>query len=555
MHRNDDNPVGGIRVMEDAGEVSALVPVPAGVVAFVGRTRRGPVNQPVAVRSFAEFERVFGGLWQPAPLGHAVAHFFANGGIEARVVRIAKGARPASLRLPTGEAGLDWVLHARQPGTREFLRAAVDHDGLGADETEEFNLLVQRVRTPGGEVVEAQEVYPRVSAIPGTPRFLGDLLADSALVTATGPWPSVRPAPTPPRTWAMSRPDGDDGEPPGDHDLIGDRDARTGLHALNEGGFQWLVLPPPARDRSHGALVWWVAARFCGERQAMLLIDPPAAWDGPEAAQAGMADWPLRTPDAAMWFPWIETLDPLRGITDRFPPSGAVAGLLSRQESLNPPSLLSSSRLPLPPLRPGFGLAQTVTTAQRERLGAAGLNVPSTVRVPRGRCPPQVTLAPRAARLPATRQLLAHRRWQSLVAAMLRGTRWVLFRSTPPGPALWRPVARQVVEWLSSQTDLPSDAALGWFVVCDARLNPPETPPGTVRFLFGLAGAAGTAGAAGAGGWQATLVEQAPQGSRVCAVSPNAWALPHAPAQPEADSPPAAAPTPTLTGLAGLAGG
>ena len=34
------------------------------VTAFIGRALKGPVSQPVAISSFNDYQRVFGGLWQ-----------------------------------------------------------------------------------------------------------------------------------------------------------------------------------------------------------------------------------------------------------------------------------------------------------------------------------------------------------------------------------------------------------------------------------------------------------------------------------------------------------
>src|ERR1700689_1315763 len=42
------------------------------VTAFIGRALKGPVNQPIAVGSFHDYERVFGGLWQPSMLSYAL---------------------------------------------------------------------------------------------------------------------------------------------------------------------------------------------------------------------------------------------------------------------------------------------------------------------------------------------------------------------------------------------------------------------------------------------------------------------------------------------------
>ena len=73
------------------------------MTAFVGRTLRGPVNRPVAVRSFAEFQQAFGGLWQPSTLSYAVEQFFENGGQRAVVVRVVNGGAPATITLPCGD--------------------------------------------------------------------------------------------------------------------------------------------------------------------------------------------------------------------------------------------------------------------------------------------------------------------------------------------------------------------------------------------------------------------------------------------------------------------
>ena len=511
----------GIRVTEQRAAELALEPV--GVVAFVGRTLRGPVNRPVAVRSFSEFERQFGGLWQPASLPYAVAQFFGNGGREALVVRVVNAARSATLTLPVaadgeGSNGSCWSLAALQPGTRECLRAAVDYDGLGPDETDEFNLLLQRVRSPGSEVVEAQEYYPRASALRGTPRYLEDLLASSGLVSCQQPCPGLRPLGTPARQWRCSRPDGDDGLAPSDHDLIGSPEARTGLFALAESRFQWLVLPPRARELPVGLTTWWVAARFCAERRVMLLVDAPAEWRSLPEAWAGLATWSLRSSAASLWFPWIEAPDPLRGSSARFPPSGAVAGLLSRHESQNPPWDEASMALALPPLRAEYRLSLPIPPAARARLGALGVNVPSVVRVPRGQCPPQVTLAAPVSRSPYAVRLLHQRRLQSLGEALLQGTRWVLFLAELDGNVVWRQVARQVGEWLARSTGREAGPDAGWFVVCDRRLNPTGEPTRVLRFLFGLADPE-------TGVWHTFLVRHAPEGSELRPASANSWAL------------------------------
>ena len=78
--------------------------VATSITAFVGRTLRGPTDRPVIVKSFAEFTRLYGGLWLESPLSYAVSHYFLNGGRVAGVIarttpRAASGRRrPACKR-------------------------------------------------------------------------------------------------------------------------------------------------------------------------------------------------------------------------------------------------------------------------------------------------------------------------------------------------------------------------------------------------------------------------------------------------------------------------
>jgi phage tail sheath protein FI len=78
----------GVYVEEVPSGVRTIVGVATSVTAFIGRARRGPVNDPVTVNSFADFEREFGGLWENSYLGFAVRDFFQNGGSQAVIVRL-----------------------------------------------------------------------------------------------------------------------------------------------------------------------------------------------------------------------------------------------------------------------------------------------------------------------------------------------------------------------------------------------------------------------------------------------------------------------------------
>ena len=62
--------------------------VATSITAFIGSALRGPTDMPGSVNSFADFQRLYGGLWAQSTLGYAVQQFFLNGGSQALIVRV-----------------------------------------------------------------------------------------------------------------------------------------------------------------------------------------------------------------------------------------------------------------------------------------------------------------------------------------------------------------------------------------------------------------------------------------------------------------------------------
>jgi uncharacterized protein len=515
----------GIQVNEEAGSSHSISETPTAITAFVGRCLRGPVNRAARIASFAEFQRLFGGLWQPSTLSYAVEQYFENGGRIAIIVRVENGARCCTLSLPAGSQSL--VLQAQAPGTREFLRAAVDYDGIGDNEEDLFNLVLQRVRTPGSEHIEDQEIYRRVSVSPDAQRTLPVVLADSELVRLAGEVPAVRPDKTPrtdPRGLAgyvMSGPDADDGAPLSDYDIIGSAAERTGLFALDAiDGFNHLCIPPLARDVNLGASTLLVANRYCRERRAILFIDPPIQWDTAPKALAAMRDWALPSDSACLFFPRLLGYDKLRGRFESFAPCGAVAGTISRASELWP--VWSPSNGEESVLRPGLRPACAVDDDFRLRLAAAGVNTVQTVRRPCRESVPVCTLAGPGAGSADWRSLAARRLAHLIVNSIELGTRWMIFE--PNEPATWRRAEAQVRAFLTSLEERGAfahrEAGDRWFVLCNERVNRDRhREQGIVNLMFGFP-------AARAGGFHAYLVSHRPGGSRVQTVSPNLTGLP-----------------------------
>jgi phage tail sheath protein FI len=78
----------GVYIEEIPSGVRTITGVATSITAFIGRTLRGPTNEAVTINSYADFERIFGGLWIGSRLGYAVRDFYLNGGGQAIIVRL-----------------------------------------------------------------------------------------------------------------------------------------------------------------------------------------------------------------------------------------------------------------------------------------------------------------------------------------------------------------------------------------------------------------------------------------------------------------------------------
>ena len=484
----------GIQVEEERGPDQTIVRLSTARAAFVGRTLRGPVNRPIFVTSFTEFQHVFGGLWQPSPLVYAVEQYFDNGGREALIVRIVNGARAATLGLKAGAAML--LLRAVRPGTREFLRACVDYDNIPADSTTEFNLTVQRVRVQGTAQVEDQEIFPKVSVQPASERYLARMLDGSELIQLAELVPHLRPD----RTlnplsglatgYVNSNPDGDDGAPLTDYDLIGSAADRSGMFALDQADhFNFLCIPPLSSERDVGPSALLIGSRYCKQRRAMLIIDPPSAWHTADDALRGMRDWNFFSENALMYFPRILAHDKLRGHFESFAPCGAVAGMLAKTDESVP--VWVPAKLDEAVLRPGYRPACLVAEDRRLRLAALGVNTIQAVRsTGRVGVSPR-TLAAGTAGASEWQYLASRRLALLIVNSIVRGTRWIALAQ--PHVEITDMVTAQVRAFFEQLHEAGAFGARAledsFYVICDQRSAAFRPQPHEFQLVIGFAAA------------------------------------------------------------------
>jgi hypothetical protein len=258
-----------------------------------------------------------------------------------------------------------------------------------------------------------------------------------------------------------------------------------------------------------------VAARFCRERRALQVVDPPRSWEQAQQALDGLAAWPFRSDNAAMFFPRLTAFDRLRNRQASFAPGAAAAGMLARTDcargACRPIPEPEAALRPM--LRPAIVLDAQLST----RLAQAGINTLAPLRagpLPRVH---SCTLSAGVSASVAGRYLAAHRLGLQLANSVERGTRWVL--TAPNTPATRERAGRQIEQF---QETLHRDGAfaVGDFADCclvvwDERVNRASTLAlGAVNLLFGYA-------LQQPGTLQCWLVSHHPGGSRVRPVSIN----------------------------------
>jgi len=412
-------------------------------------------------------------------------------------------------------------LQALRPGTREFLRASVDYDNIAEGDTRHFNLTLQRVRSQGTSQVDDQEIFRRLSMFSNSKGYLPSAIAHSQLVKLDGSLPlrrpdrTMNPASGVANAYVHSNSDGDDGAPLSDYDLIGSELDGTGIFALARVDyFNFLCVPPLSREQDVGPSVLLVAERYCKERGALLIVDPPAYWHTADDALHGLRDWNLTSENALMYFPHILAHDKLRGHFESFAPCGAVAGMLARNDEIFP--LWDPERTDEAVLRPGYRPTCMVSDEWRNKLAMFGVNTIQGVRSAARSVPRPRTLAAGHAASADWQYLSARRLALFIVNCIERGTRWVA--NTNLRIDIAQLVAKRVRVFFEG---LFVAGAFGtrrvdeaFLVVCDERAHSKGSTTAQFQFLIGFA-------SAHSNDFHSFRVTHGPMGTRIQPVSMN----------------------------------
>ena len=482
----------GVYVEEIPSGVRAITGVATSTTAFVGRALRGPIDEPITVTSFGDFQRQYGGLWKGSALGFSVRDFFLNGGATAVVVRVFKGA----LATNTASVLRDSItVVAVDPGEwGSQLRVRVDHATrdpdltLGESATSLFNLFVRDGST--GAIEEHRNV---TVSIADHPRYLRNVLLNESRVirlrvpaagaTSARPNKHSDTIPANKTVWDQDTTStgisGAGGSAGGDGAAItvaeftgGTSQAdKKGLYALEKADlFNLLVIPPYTPTNDVDPALVSESHTYCISRRAVLIADGRSTWtavDDVTGANIQTAIGSIGT-NAALYFPRLRLPNPINdGQVETVSAAGSVAGVIARTDTQRgvwkAPAGLDATLVGVPEL------SVPLTDPEIGQLNPIAVNclrtAPSGGRVVWG-----ARTAAGSDRVASEWKYLPVRRTALFIEESLyRGTQWVVFE--PNDEPLWAQIRLNVGTFMNNlfrqgafQGLTPRDA---YFVKCD----------------------------------------------------------------------------------------
>jgi uncharacterized protein len=176
----------GVYVQEVPSGVRTIVGVSTSTTLFIGSSQDGPLDSPQLCLNYSDFATTFSEDTSTSDLARYVKLFFLNGGTMCYVMRIANGARQATVTLKT-EANADSLkLTAKNWGDRgNAVRAAVTYDTDQPEATFNMQLFRWDTDSSGRQVQAATEVLRNLSMNPASASYAPTVLTqNSSLVDA-----------------------------------------------------------------------------------------------------------------------------------------------------------------------------------------------------------------------------------------------------------------------------------------------------------------------------------------------------------------------------------
>ena len=516
----------GVYVEEVDGGSKPIAGVGTSVAAFVGFTKKGPMNTPTLVTNWTQFVENFGDFMENGFLAHSVYGYYNNGGGRAYIMRIGgpdEADENEAQPLPAVE------LPSRLPNADDTIRiTAIEADGdeitveiANPDPTESgpeepqaeggsvegetesqsdsvtapdtFKLVVRRGSTEesfdnlslrrGGDVRNVETIVNDAVS--------GSKIINVAMLRTSGPMrdriPVVGSYPLS-VTEIMPLAQNIEVTP---SEFEGSAPDRTGMGALEvPDDITMLVCPDLMMAYQSGVLdlegvqaVQTAMITHCermGDRVAVL--DAPPGMNPQEVQNWRVNIANYDSSYAALYYPWIKVSDPASGQNILVPPSGHMAGIWSRTDNTRGVHKAPANEV----IGGALDVELQITRGEQDGLNPVGVNC---IRSFPGRGI-RVWGARTLSSDPSWTYLNVRRLFNMVEKSIDNGTQWVVFE--PNDFALWQKISRAATAFLTMvwrQGALfgatPSEA---FYVKCDAETNPPEARDlGMVTTEIGIA--------------------------------------------------------------------
>jgi phage tail sheath protein FI len=468
----------GVYIEEIPSGVHTITGVATSIAAFIGRTWKGPLDEPITLTSYADYERQFGGLWHGSSVAYAVQQFFLNGGSQAIIVRVATrtGVNTAAAAPINAGGGNNFV--AANAGTwGRNLNLTIDFNTKDPADTLLFNLTIfddpaLRRDAEGRGGSGAREKFLNVSVDPASSRFVQTVLEQQSSLLRAQSVGAARPAAVASLQSAAAA--GNDGVSITGPVIEGNALNKTGLFALLKTDlFNLLCIPPltlGAAGTDAPMSTWTAAGTLCETQRAFLIVDAPRTWTIANAPTNVTGFSTIVRKNAALYFPRLLISDPLlEGNTDEFAACGVIAGLMSRTDATR--GVWKAPAGTEANLRGVLGLSIGMTDPENGLLNPLGINCLRSF--------PGIGTVCWGARTLEGQDILASE-WKYvpirrlalfLEESLYRGTKWVVFE--PNDEPLWAKVRLNLGAFMMSlfrqgafQGSTPDQA---FFVKCDAE--------------------------------------------------------------------------------------
>ena len=467
----------GVYVEEVPSANKPIEGVSTSVAAFVGLTPGGPVNTPMRISNWTQFAKIFGDPNNPdngpfmegAYMAHSVYGFFQNGGSNCWIVRVGEDGGSGNRPVAALPAAADSSVEAFRAQALAAADGPVEVELTEEPKAGEGDQTYKLVVTAGSE----REEFEGLNLKKGRANLATKVNASSKLIRIEDTGASLPEAQKVPATgkYTLSAPSPDPSDIKPNH-FEGDEGRRLGMGGLSAIDEVTMVIMPDlwgvANDTQVRDLQGKMIAHCENMGDRMAILDSP-----PDLLPQEILEWRMSTAGydskmSALYYPWIETMDPLTNRPINIPPSGHVAGLWCRVDESRGVHKAPANEV----VMGANGLAFQITQAEQGGLNKVGINC---IRAFPGRGI-RVWGARTLSSDPEWRYINVRRLFNYISESIMDGTQWSVFE--PNDEFLWLQLRNAVSSFLTrtwrSGALFGNSPQQAFFVKCDAETNPPE---------------------------------------------------------------------------------